>query len=73
MVNALVTLKQDTSVNNTLLISGLPAAAQEKVCLIHGTTGYGVFKVFANTGDITIDAGAKGNSIFYFEIIYPAK
>lgn len=73
VVNALVTLKQDTSVNNTLLISGLPAAAQEKVCLIHGTTGYGVFKVLANTGDITIDAGAKGNSIFYFEIIYPAK
>ena len=53
VVNALVTLKQDTSVNNTLLISGLPAAAQEKVCLIHGTTGYGVFKVLANTGYFT--------------------
>lgn len=73
VVNALVTLKQDTSANNTLLISGLPAAAQEKVCLIHGTTGYGVFKVLANTGDITIDAGAKGNSIFYFEMIYLGK
>lgn len=47
VVNALVTLKQDTTVNNTLLISGLPISAQEKVCLIHGTTGYGVFKVNA--------------------------
>ena len=73
VVNALVTLKQDTIVNNTLLISGLPISAQEKVCLIHGTTGYGVFKVNANTGNITIDSGAKGNSIFYFEMIYPTK
>lgn len=73
VVNALVTLKQDTTVNNTLLISGLPISAQEKVCLIHGTTGYGVFKVNANTGNITIDSGAKGNSIFYFEMIYPTK
>ena len=73
VVNALVTLKQDTTVNNTLLISGLPISAHEKVCLIHGTTGYGVFKVNANTGNITIDSGAKGNSIFYFEMIYPTK
>lgn len=73
VVNALVTLKQDTTVNNTLLISGLLISAQEKVCLIHGTTGYGVFKVNANTGNITIDSGAKGNSIFYFEMIYPTK
>ncbi len=73
VVNALVTLKQDTTVNNTLLISGLPISAQEKVCLIYGTTGYGVFKVLANTGNITIDSGAKGNSIFYFEMIYLTK
>lgn len=73
VVNALITLKQNTTINNTLLISGLPAAAQEKVCLIHGTTGYGVFKVIADTGNITIDSGATGNSIFYFEIIYLAK
>lgn len=73
VVNALITLKQDTTVNNTLLISGLPSADQEKVCLFHGTTGYGVFKVIAGTGNITIDSGAKGNSIFYFEMIYPTK
>lgn len=73
VVNALVTLKQDTTVNNILLISGLPISAQEKVCLIYGTTGYGVFKVLANTGNITIDSGAKGNSIFYFEMIYLTK
>ena len=73
VVNALITLKQDTIVNNTLLISGLPSADQEKVCLFHGTTGYGVFKVIAGTGNITIDSGAKGNSIFYFEMIYPTK
>ena len=73
VVNALITLKQDTTVNNTLLINGLPSADQEKVCLLHGTTGYGVFKVIAGTGNITIDSGAKGNSIFYFEMIYPTK
>lgn len=73
VVNTLVTLKQNTTINNTLLISGLPVAAQEKVCLIYGTTGYGVFKVIANTGNITIDSGAIGNSIFYFEMIYFTK
>lgn len=44
VVNALITLKQDTTVNNTLVISGLPISAQEKVCLFHGAGGYGVFK-----------------------------
>ena len=73
VVNALITLKQDTTVNNTLVISGLPISAQEKVCLFHGAGGYGVFKVIADTGNITIDSGAKGNSIFYFEMIYPIK
>lgn len=73
VVNALITLKQDTIVNNTLVISGLPTSAQEKVCLFHGAGGYGVFKVIADTGNITIDSGAKGNSIFYFEMIYPIK
>lgn len=73
VVNALITLKQDTTVNNTLVISGLPISAQEKVCLFHGAGGYGVFKVLADTGNITIDSGAKGNSIFYFEMIYPIK
>ena len=73
VVNALITLKQDTIVNNTLVISGLPTSAQEKVCLLHGAGGYGVFKVIADTGNITIDSGAKGNSIFYFEMIYPIK
>lgn len=35
VVNALITLKQDTTVNNTLLISGLPSADQEKyVCFM---------------------------------------
>lgn len=73
VVNALVTLKQNTTIDNTLLISGLPEAEQEKVCLIYGTAGYGVFKVIANTGNIVIDSGATGNSIFYFEMIYPTK
>ena len=73
VVNALITLKQDTTVNNTLVISGLPISAQEKVCLFHGAGGYGVFKVIADTGNITIDSGAKGSSIFYFEMIYLSK
>ena len=73
VVNALITLKQDTIVNNTLVISGLPISAQEKVCLFHGAGGYGVFKVIADTGNITIDSGAKGSSIFYFEMIYLSK
>lgn len=73
VVNAFITLKYDTVVNNTLVISELPTSAQEKVCLFHGVGGYGVFKVIADTGTITIDSGVKGNSIFYFEMIYPIK
>ena len=50
--------------------TGLPAAAYNGAYLIHGTTGYGVFKTTPGSGNITIDSGATGNSIFYFEIIY---
>lgn len=73
VVNAIVILKQDTIVDNTLLISGLPVAAQGKICLFYGAGGYGVFKVIADTGNITIDSGVKGSSIFYFEMIYLSK
>ena len=73
VVNAIVVLKQNTIVDNTLLISELPVAAQGKICLFHGAGGYGVFKVIADTGNITIDSGAKVSSIFYFEMIYPIK
>lgn len=70
VINAQITLKTNTTIDNTLLLSGLPAAAYNGAYLIHGTTGYGVFKTTPGTGNITIDSGATGNSIFYFEIIY---
>ena len=70
VINAQITLKTNTTIDNTLLFSGLPAAAYNGASLIHGTTGYGVFKTTPGSGNITIDSGATGNSIFYFEIIY---
>lgn len=70
VINAQITLKTNTTIDNTLLLSGLPAATYNGAYLIHGTTGYGVFKTTPGTGNITIDSGATGNSIFYFEIIY---
>lgn len=70
VINAQITLKTNTTTDNTLLLSGLPTAAYNGAYLIHGTTGYGVFKTTPGSGNITIDSGATGNSIFYFEIIY---
>lgn len=70
VINAQIILKTNTIIDNTLLLSGLPAAAYNGAFLIHGTTGYGVFKTTPGSGNITIDSGATGKSIFYFEIIY---
>lgn len=62
VINAQITLKTNTTIDNTLLFSGLPAAAYNGAYLIHGTTGYGVFKTTPGSGNITIDSGATGNS-----------
>lgn len=70
IVNAVITIKQQTITDGTLLISGLPAATKAMVCLVHGTSGYGVFTAKTN-GTITVDQGAQTNAIFYFEMMYP--
>ena len=70
VVNAVITIKQQTIIDGTLLISGLPVATKAMVCLVHGTSGYGVFTAKTN-GTITVDQGAQTNAIFYFEMMYP--